>query len=53
MTVTELDRFYFIVALLAYAIDDEFIMPRRHGEALLTVPLFSRRGTRRVLSSSC
>ncbi|KEP73764.1 hypothetical protein HR12_38295, partial [Microbacterium sp. SUBG005] len=38
MTVTDTVLVLFIVALLAYAIYDEFIMPRRHGETLLTLP---------------
>lgn len=38
MTVTDIVLVLFIVALLAYAIYDEFIMPRRHGETLLTLP---------------
>ena len=42
MTVTDIVLVLFIVALLAYAIYDEFIMPRRHGEMLLTLPLLRR-----------
>ncbi|EOZ1406184.1 DUF986 family protein [Enterobacter hormaechei] len=42
MTVTDTVLVLFIVALLAYAINDEFIMPRRHGETLLTLPLLRR-----------
>lgn len=42
MTVTDIVLVLFIVALLAYAIYDEFIMPRRHGETLLCVPLLRR-----------
>ena len=42
MTVTDIVLVVFIVALLAYAIYDEFIMPRRHGATLLTVPLLRR-----------
>ena len=42
MTVTDTVLVLFIVALLAYAIYDEFIMPRRHGETLLTLPLLRR-----------
>lgn len=38
MTVTDIVLVLFIVALLAYAIYDEFIMPRRHGETLLPYP---------------
>ena len=41
MTVTDTVLVLFIVALLAYAIYDEFIMPR-HGETLLTLPLLRR-----------
>lgn len=42
MTVTDIVLVVFIVALLAYAIYDELIMPRRHGETLLTIPLLRR-----------
>ena len=42
MTVTDTVLVLFIVALLAYAIYDEFIMPRRHGETLLTLPLLQK-----------
>lgn len=42
MTVTDIVLVVFIVALLAYAIYDELIMPRRHGETLLTTPLLRR-----------
>ena len=42
MTVTDIVLVLFIVALLAYAIYDELIMPRRHGETLLTLPLLRR-----------
>jgi uncharacterized membrane protein YobD (UPF0266 family) len=38
MTVTDIVLVLFIAALLAYAIYDEFIMPRRHGETLLSLP---------------
>ena len=39
MTITDLVLVLFIVALLAFAIYDQFIMPRRHGATLLAVPL--------------
>ena len=42
MTVTDTVLVLFIVALLAYASYDEFIMPHRHGETLLTLPLLRR-----------
>ena len=42
MTVTDIVLVLFIVALLAYAIYDEFIMPHRHGETLLSLPLLRR-----------
>ncbi|HDR2792583.1 MULTISPECIES: DUF986 family protein [Enterobacter] len=42
MTATDIVLVLFIAALLAYAIYDEFIMPRRHGESLLTIPLLRR-----------
>ncbi|HGG0599035.1 TPA: DUF986 family protein [Enterobacter roggenkampii] len=43
MTATDIVLVLFIIALLAYAIYDEFIMPRRHGETLLSLPLLPRR----------
>ncbi|HGH5978238.1 TPA: DUF986 family protein [Kluyvera georgiana] len=39
MTITDLILVLFILALLAFAIYDQFIMPRRHGVTLLSVPL--------------
>lgn len=42
MTVTDIVLVLFIVALMAYAIYDEFIMPRRNGETLLSLPLLRR-----------
>ncbi|NIF35538.1 DUF986 domain-containing protein [Enterobacter sp. Tr-810] len=42
MTATDIVLVLFIAALLAYAIYDEFIMPRRHGESLLTIALLRR-----------
>ncbi|ELJ8292843.1 DUF986 domain-containing protein [Enterobacter roggenkampii] len=42
MTVTDIVLVLFIIALLAYAIYDELIMPRRHGETLLSLPLLRR-----------
>ena len=42
MTVTDIVLVLFIVALLAYAIYDEFIMTRRNGETLLALPLLRR-----------
>ena len=42
MTATDIVLVLFIIALLAYAISDEFIMPRRHGETLLSLPLLRR-----------
>ena len=39
MTITDLILVLFILALLAFAIYDQFIMPRRHGATLLSVPL--------------
>lgn len=39
MTLTDLVLVLFIIALLAFAIYDQFIMPRRHGTTLLSVPL--------------
>ncbi len=45
MTVTDSVLLVFVAALLAFAIYDEFIMPRRKGVSLLTVPLLRRSRT--------
>lgn len=42
MTITDLVLVFFIAALLAYAIYDQFIMPRRNGPTLLAIPLQRR-----------
>ncbi|KFC12861.1 putative membrane protein [Trabulsiella guamensis ATCC 49490] len=42
MTITDWILVIFIVALLAYAIYDQFIMPRRNGPLLLSIPLLRR-----------
>lgn len=42
MTITDWVLVFFIVALLAFAIYDQFIMPRRHGTTLLSIPLLRR-----------
>lgn len=42
MTITDWILIIFIVALLAYAIYDQFIMPRRNGPLLLSIPLLRR-----------
>lgn len=42
MTITDIVLVLFIVTLLAYAIYDEWIMPRRHGATLLAIPLLRR-----------
>ncbi|MFS4688122.1 DUF986 family protein [Klebsiella quasipneumoniae subsp. similipneumoniae] len=42
MTFTDLVIILFINALLAYAIYDQFIMPRRNGPVLLAIPCFRR-----------
>ena len=42
MAITELVLILFIVALVAFAIYDQFIMPRRHGPTLLSIPLLRR-----------
>lgn len=42
MTFTDLVIILFILALLAYAIYDQFIMPRRNGPVLLAIPLLRR-----------
>ncbi|HHE5696903.1 TPA: DUF986 family protein [Citrobacter amalonaticus] len=42
MTITDLVLVFFIAALLAYAIYDQFIMPRRNGQTLLAIPLLRR-----------
>lgn len=38
MAITELVLILFIVATVAFAIYDQFIMPRRHGPTLLSIP---------------
>lgn len=42
MTITDIVLIFFVVALLAWAIYDELIMPKRHGETLLALPLLRR-----------
>ncbi len=42
MTLTDYVLVLCVAGLLAYAIYDEFIMPRRYGVTLLTVPLLRR-----------
>ncbi|WP_318387997.1 DUF986 family protein [Enterobacter sp.] len=42
MTSTDIVLILFVVALLAWAIYDELIMPKRHGETLLALPLLRR-----------
>ncbi|NDO80120.1 hypothetical protein CJP72_04830 [Citrobacter sp. NCU1] len=42
MTITDLVLVLFIAVLLAFAIYDQFIMPRRHGSTLLSIPLLRR-----------
>jgi len=42
MSLTDYVLVLCVAGLLAYAIYDEFIMPRRHGATLLTVPLLRR-----------
>ncbi|ECG8589153.1 DUF986 domain-containing protein [Salmonella enterica subsp. salamae] len=42
MSITDLVLVFFIAALLAYAIYDQFIMPRRKGPTLLSIALLRR-----------
>ena len=50
MAITELVLILFIVALVAFAIYDQFIMPRRNGPTLLSIPLLRRgRGLTAIL----
>ena len=42
MTITDLVLILFIAVLLAFAIYDQFIMPRRNGPTLLAIPLLRR-----------
>lgn len=42
MTLTDSILMLFIAALLAFAIYDELILPRRHGDTLLALPLLRR-----------
>lgn len=39
MTITDIVLVVFIVTLMAWAVYDAFIIPRRYGETLLTLPL--------------
>ncbi len=41
MTFTDPVIILFILTLLAYAIYDQFIMPRRNGPVLLAIPCFA------------
>ncbi|WP_342324967.1 DUF986 family protein [Kosakonia sp. BYX6] len=45
MTVADIVLVVVVAALLAFALYDEFIMPRRNGETLLSVPLLRRSRT--------
>ncbi|APG18538.1 UNVERIFIED_ORG: uncharacterized membrane protein YobD (UPF0266 family) [Kosakonia oryzae] len=45
MTVTDSVLLAFVAALFAFAIYDEFVMPRRQGKSLLTVHLLRRSRT--------
>ena len=42
MTLTDSILMLFIAALLAFAVYDELILPRRHGNTLLALPLLRR-----------
>ncbi|EOF4705525.1 MAG: DUF986 family protein [Klebsiella huaxiensis] len=42
MTITDLVLILFILVLLAFAVYDQFIMPRRNGPSLLAIPLLRR-----------
>lgn len=42
MTITDLVLILFILVLLAFAVYDQFIMPRRNGPVLLAIPLLRR-----------
>ncbi|MBV8875406.1 MAG: DUF986 domain-containing protein [Metakosakonia sp.] len=42
MTLTDSILMLFIATLLAFAIYDELILPRRHGDTLLALPLLRR-----------
>ncbi len=42
MTITDVVLILFILVLLAFAIYDQFIMPRRNGPSLLAIPLLRR-----------
>lgn len=45
MSITDSVLLLFVAALLAFALYDEVVMPRRKGETLLTVPLLRRSRT--------
>ncbi len=42
MTITDLVLILFILVLLAFAVYDQFIMPRLNGPSLLAIPLLRR-----------
>lgn len=42
MTITDLVLILFILVLLAFAVYDQLIMPRRNGPVLLAIPLLRR-----------
>lgn len=42
MTITDLVLILFILVLFAFAVYDQFIMPRRNGPVLLAIPLLRR-----------
>lgn len=42
MTLTDMVLVFFILALMAFAVYDQFIMPRRNGPVLLAIPLLRR-----------
>lgn len=42
MTITDWVLILFILALLVFAVYDQFITPHRHGPVLLTIPLLRR-----------
>lgn len=49
MTITDLVLVLFIFSLLAYAIYDQFIMPRRNGPTCLLSPCFPQQSRQRYL----
>ena len=52
MTITDLVLILFILVLLAFAVYDQFIMPRRNGPVLLAIPCSAATASMALSSSA-